>query len=140
MTQRLRAIPIAVLTLLAAAFVVLAPTQVEAQNQGRQTMPEAPPIEDGELRTFAHVYLDVAEVRDDLESELEETADQAEAQQLQQAAQAEMRGILEESELTIERYTQIGQILNVDPEQRAEFQALVEEIRQEEGDPGPVRR
>jgi hypothetical protein len=116
MTQRLRAVPIAVLT-----------------------MPEGPPIEDGELRTFAHVYLDVAEVRADLENELQENADQAEAQQLQQAAQAEMRTILDESELTIERYTQIGQILNVDPEQRAEFQTVVEEIQSEEGS-GPGGR
>lgn len=131
MTKRLRAIPTLLLTLLA-AFLVVAPAQLEAQNQGRQTMPEAPPIEDGELRTFAHVYLDVAEVRNDLETNLE-GAGETEAQQLQQEAQTEMRTILEESELSVERYTQIGQILNVDPEQRAEFQAVVEEIQEDEG-------
>lgn len=137
MMQRLRAIPTLLLTL-AVAALALAPTQLEAQNQGRETMPEAPPIEDGELRAFAHIYLDVAEVRQDLQQELE-AAPESEAQQLQQAAQAEMRGILEESEFTIERYTQIGQILNVDPEQRAEFRAVVEDIQADEGG-GPVLR
>jgi Spy/CpxP family protein refolding chaperone len=136
MIRRARTVSTAFLALLA-TLSVLAPAPAEAQSQGREIMPEAPPIEDGELRSFAHLYLDVAEVRDDLQHDLEDASGQAEAQRLQQEARDEMQSLVEESDFTIERYTQIGQILNVDPEQRAEFQALVEEIRADEGNGVP---
>jgi hypothetical protein len=136
MIRRARTVSTVFLALLA-TLSVLAPAPAEAQSQGREIMPEAPPIEDGELRSFAHLYLDVAEVRDDLQHDLEDASGQAEAQRLQQEARDEMQSLVEESDFTIERYTQIGQILNVDPEQRAEFQALVEEIRADEGNGVP---
>jgi len=136
MIRRARTVSTALLALLTTLFV-LAPAPAQAQSQGREIMPEAPPVEDGELRSFAHLYLDVVEVRDDLQHDLEEASGQAEAQRLQQEARDEMQSLVEESDFTIERYTQIGQILNVDPEQRAEFQALVEEIRAEEGNGVP---
>ena len=136
MIRRARTVSTVLLALLATLFV-LAPAPAQAQSQGREIMPEAPPIEDGELRSFAHLYLDVVEVRDDLQHDLEEASGQAEAQRLQQEARDEMQSLVEESDFTIERYTQIGQILNVDPEQRAEFQALVEEIRADEGNGMP---
>lgn len=139
MKHRIRTLSTFVFSLLAVLAVTVVPRGLSAQDPGTETMPEAPELSDGELQTFAHVYLDVAQVRAGLEERLAATGDEAEAQELQQAAQARMRTILKESELTIERYTRIGQILNVDPEQRAEFQALVRSIQEEEGG-GPVRR
>lgn len=139
MKNRIRAIPSLVLSLLAVFLVTVAPSRLAAQEQGTEIMPEAPEVGDGELEAFAHVYLDVAEVRQGLDERLQDTEDEALAQELQQTAQTRMRTILEESELTIERYTQIGQILNTDPEQRAEFQALLRSIQDEESG-GPLLR
>ncbi len=136
MSTMTRRIATTAFTLLLALFATAVPAQLDAQdaeNRGRQVMPEAPPIEDGEMETFAEVYLVVAEIRADLQAEVDDTSTPQEAQQLQQAAQMEMREALSESPLTIERYTQIGQILNVDPEQRAEFQALLEAMQDESG-------
>lgn len=133
MKKRARTFGTALFALLAAFLVTLTPTQLEAQdeNRGREIMPEAPEIEDGELRTFALVYLDVAEIRDDMQHEMEQAATPAAQQELQQEAQTAMRAVLSESPLTIERYTQIGQILNTDPEQRAEFEAVVRDLRED---------
>lgn len=122
----------------------VAPVQLSAQdaddteNRGRQIMPEAPPIGDGEMEDFAEVYLVIAEIREDFEHELEEIADPEQARALQRETTEQIRGVVTGSPLTVERYTQIGQILNVDPEQRAEFQALVREMREDDDTGEPI--
>jgi hypothetical protein len=104
-----------------ALLMALAPAQITAQDA-----PEAP--DRAELETFAEAYYEISQVRDEISPALAaaETAEEADA--LQQQANDEMMSILEDHDLTVERYASITQLLNQDEELRAEFEAIYAEI------------
>lgn len=111
----------------AAAFLLAAgANQAEAQVPAQQEMPETP--DRPELVTFTEAYIAVTEVRMELNEELGDVTDPETANALQQEAQEEMMTVLEEHELTPERYGEITTVLNADAELRSEFEEIYEEL------------
>lgn len=101
-----------------ALLMAMIPAHVGAQ--------EAPDRE--ELVTFTEAYVEIGEVRTEMSAELEAAESAEEANALQQEANERMVAILEEKDLTVERYGAITNILNTNEELRAEFQEIYAEI------------
>ncbi|MFP3947521.1 MAG: DUF4168 domain-containing protein [Gemmatimonadota bacterium] len=121
---------------LALAFAV-APVQAQQpapqpQPDQQQQQQDVPELEGETLESFAEAYIEIGDVRTEMQSELEGVQDQSEANEIQQDANEQMQTILEEHDLTVEDYQQITQVLNQDPEQRQEFEALVQELQEDQ--------
>ena len=110
----------------AVALLALALVSVPAQAQVLEGEVEQVPSE--ELREFAEIYLDVDEIRQEVEMEIATAESPEEAQQIQQQANVRMTAVVEEHGMSIERYTEITQALNTDPQQHQEFVSILEEI------------
>lgn len=105
---------------------------VQAQQPAPQPQQQVQDLEQETLETFAEAYLDIGDVRMEMQSRLENVQDQSQANQIQQEANQQMQAILEEHDLTAQDYQQITQVLNNDPEQRAEFESIVEDLQDED--------
>lgn len=108
-----------------------APVQAQ-QPAPQQQQQQVQELDQETLETFAEAYLDIGEVRTGMQSCLEDVQDQSQANRIQQEANIQMQDVLEEHDLTAQDYRQITQVLNNDQEQRAEFESIVEELREEE--------
>lgn len=111
-----------------AAIAVAGPTAADAQQQP----PPVEPIEnldDAELETFAAAFIDITEIRQEVQTELASVQDPERAQEIQVGAQQEMQDVLEENDLDAERYRRIGVTINQDPELQARFTEIVAELR-----------
>lgn len=119
--------------LLAVAFTA-APVHAQQQPAPQQPAPQqqVPELEPETLETFAEAYLEIGDVRMEMQSRLEGVQDQNEANQIQQEANNQMQEVLGEHDFTVQDYQQITQVLNNDPEQRQEFEQLVAELQEEE--------
>ena len=104
--------------------------------QAQQQQQNVPDLEEETIETFAEAYLEISDVRMDLQASLQNAQDDQQASQLQQQANQEMQAILEDHDMNVQEYQEITQVLNNDPEQRQEFEQVVEELREEEGTPG----
>lgn len=116
---------------LAAAFMVAAPNGVDAQ------VADPPPPDHEELVQFTEAFLEVTEIRQEMEVEVAQAETPEEANALQQQANDEMVATLEEHGLTTERYSEIVTLINQDEEVRAEFEELLEELSNGRLDGGP---
>jgi hypothetical protein len=96
---------------------------------------QASPPDSQELEVFVETYVDIQEVREDVERQMALVTSEEEAAALQAQANERMGAALEENDFTIERYTEITNILNADEELRLEFQQKYQEAL-EERDPG----
>lgn len=84
------------------------------------------------LEQFAHAYLDVQEINQELEVELGRVGDDVErAQQLQQEYSEEMNAAVLENDLRVEEYRQIVNAINTDEELRGRFVEVLQEIQEE---------
>ncbi len=120
-----------------AVLIAAQPGQAQQpQPQGQQDVPE---ISDDELETFTEAYIEIDQIRGEMQAEMQTAQDQATANEIQQQANQEMSSVLEDHGFTVEEYQQITQILNVDPDQRQEFQALLDEKLGEEDPPEGAR-
>lgn len=118
---------------LTAALVLLAGVgHADAQNPPAQETPNPPDRE--ELVTFTEAYIDVTEVQTELSEQVAEAETPEEANALQEEANEEILGILEEKELEADRYREITMVLNADEELRAEFQEIYVELTEGGGD------
>ncbi len=123
--RMLNRIAVAVVALaVGAVFASPAEAQIPGDQPGAQEVPEIP---QEDLETFADIYIDVDEVRQDLEMRMGAADSPEEAQQIQQEANELMTGIVEEHGMTVERYTEITEVLNADPEQHQEFVEILEQ-------------
>lgn len=109
---------------------------VQAQQQPAQ---EAPQLSEQELQTFAEAYVDIGDVRMEMQTRLQNAENEQEASQIQQQANAEMEEILNDHGLSVQEYQEMTQVLNSDPEQRQEFQQIVEELQGGQGGAPPQR-
>ena len=83
--------------------------------------------------------LDVTEVQEELQQTLAGIENPEEASQVQQQANLEMEEILDEYDLTAQRYSEVVTVLDMDPELNAEFQQILDEILEERGEElGPM--
>lgn len=107
------------------ALLIAVPAEAQQpQPQGQEDLPEIP---EEKLETFAEAYLEIDQVRAEMQMEMQTAEDQTEASQIQQEANAQMEAILDDHGFDVQEYQQITQVLNVDPEQREKFQAILEE-------------
>lgn len=112
------------LVALLAAVLHAAPGAAQ-QPQPQQDAPEVP---EAELETFAEAYADIADIRQELQTELQAAETSEEANQIQQEADSRMQAVLEEHGISVQRYQEITQVLNSNPEQRQEFEQILAEI------------
>lgn len=104
-----------------AALLIRAPADSAAQQQ------TATPDRE-ELVTFTEAFVEIAEVRDEMTPAIAQAESQEEAADLQSTANERMIEILDEHELDPQRYNTITQLINNDPEVRADFEAILAEI------------
>ncbi len=126
MRKRLLQGATATFTALAMAFLLA--TNAQAQDIPQEQAPPDTDVAQEELETFAEIYVDVDEVRAELEAEMAAADSPEEAQQVQQQANETMTQIVEGHGMSIERYTEITQALNADPELHDEFQSILGQI------------
>lgn len=120
------------LALIGVPGLVLAPDAAAQQQRPEQPQQQIE-VSDDELESFAKAYLAIQEVRQRVETQMQEAESPQEAQQLQQQGNAEMVQIVEDHDLEVQRYSQIGTALNQDPELSQRFRAIMEELREEGG-------
>lgn len=118
-----------VLTLALLAAFTAAPAQAQ-QQPAPQAVPE---LEEGTLETFAEAYLEIDELRMEMQTRLQAVQDAEQANAIQQEANNEMQRVLEEHEISVQEYQEITQVLNTDPEQRQEFEEILQELQTEQG-------
>lgn len=87
-------------------------------------------VADGELRDFAWAWRAVTAVRDRWRSRLK-ASDEEERRRAMAAANAEMRGAVEASPLSVERYNELVVALQGDPAFRRRVARLLEDAPQE---------
>lgn len=113
----------------AAAMPVMAqpeaPTPPPQQQQQERPQPQMPQqqqadidVSDAEVDKFANVYNQTADVRQEYTQKLQNAEDQEEAQQIQREANEEIKAVIEESPLTVERYQEIARATAQDTELR----------------------
>lgn len=96
------------------------------QQQQQQQQPQMPQqqqqadidVSDEEVQKFADVYNQTAEVRQKYTEQLQNAEGQEEAQEIQREANEEIKGVIEDSPLTVERYQEIARATAQDTELR----------------------
>lgn len=106
-------------------LALFAPPQVEAQQQ------QGDPPDQEELVTFTETYIEVMDVRAEMEAKVAQAASQETAQEIQEQATQEMAGIIQDHGLTPERYGEITATLNADEELLQEFQEIYTRLMEE---------
>lgn len=112
----------------AAAMPVMAQPEAPSpppQQQQERPQPQMPQqqqanieVSDAEVDKFANVYNQTADVRQEYTQKLQNAEDQQEAQQIQREANEEIKAVIEESPLTVERYQEIARATAQDTELR----------------------
>lgn len=106
----------------------------------QQTAPPAqqPQVEidfsDDELDSFAEAYVDVEALQAQYQAEFGTVDDPEQAQQIQQRFQTDVLQTIEAQGLDAERYDQIIQATQVDPEFTDDLLARIESVRQDRMD------
>jgi hypothetical protein len=110
---------------LIAAPLAWAPAAM-ADSQGMET--EAPDIDvsSAEVESFAAAMLDVQQLGQEWTQRMQETDDQEELSEMQQEAQEEMIGAIEDHGMTVEEYNEIATAAQQDPELAQEIQQAAE--------------
>lgn len=94
------------------------PQQERPQPQMPQQQQANVDVSDAEVQKFADVYNETAEVRQEYTQKLQNAEDQQEAQQIQREANEEIKAVIEDSPLTVERYQEIARATAQDTELR----------------------
>lgn len=120
------------------ALLVAAPLQAQSQGQGQSgaSAQETPQIAEQELRSYARAYLQIADVRAQLQQKVTQASGEEEKSAVRQEANQQMATILREEGISVQRYREITSVLNADPQQRQAFSSMVQEMRAQDDD-GP---
>jgi predicted secreted Zn-dependent protease len=86
-------------------------------------------LTDDELETFAEAYVEVIRIAGEVEAALVGVQDAQQAQSIQANGQEQMAEVLDEHDLTTERYRSIGDALNQDDELRERFLVMLDEVQ-----------
>lgn len=126
------------LVMLVGGLMLSAPASAQQQQQQQQQSQTQEPIEvaDDELESFAEAHIEVQDVRAELQASLQQSENAEEAQSAQQEANAEMVEIIQDHDMTTERFSQIVNGINADPELQERFDEVVEELTEDEDDGG----
>lgn len=82
-------------------------------------------ISEAEIRTIARVYVRLAEMQDEVDARAGEAETSEERASVEEEAFAAMDRVLQEQGMTLERYQQMMQLINADPEARRAFDRMV---------------
>lgn len=118
---------IAALSVGATAAPALA-QQAAAQPQAAQQQAPQVEVTDEELQTFVTAALAMQQAAPEWQAKLQGAADQAEAQKVQQEAQAALKAEIEKTGMAPERYNQIGMAAQADPELQARIGEKAKEM------------
>jgi hypothetical protein len=105
---------------LALALALAGPTDAEAQ------VADTPDQE--ELVQFTEAFLEVTEIRQDMEAQVAQAQSPEEANALQQEANDQMVAALDDHGMTTERYSEIVNLINQDEAVRNDFEELLVEL------------
>lgn len=117
--------------LLASLLGLFAVADLSAQ-QNPTSPPQQVELTDKVLKEFAVAYLELDEVRQEMELELQLVQSAEKAQEIQHEANTKMLAILDEHGFLQEDYAMIVGALNADEEARDRFAAILEELKEEE--------
>lgn len=117
--------------LLASLLGLFAVADLSAQ-QNPTSPPQQVELTDKVLKEFAAAYLELDEVRQEMELELQLVQSAEKAQEIQHQANTKMLAILDEHGFLQEDYAMIVGALNADEEARDRFAAILEELKEEE--------
>lgn len=106
------------------------PPAGQQQQQPPPGQQQAPQIEVGEeeMRSFAEAQIEIEGLRGEYQTRLQEAEGQEEARQIEQEANEEMVQVVEDQDLDVQRYTQIAQAIDADPDLRERFMELRQEL------------
>lgn len=106
--------------------------QQSGTSQGSMNQPQAAQevktdFEEKELKTFVEIQKDIGEVRNEYAQKIQAVEDQEEAQALQEEARDELIGVVENADLSVEKYNQIAQAYQASPEVRKKVNEMVQQ-------------
>ena len=138
MTSNFRRLPLA---LAMAALFGLSGAAIAQQGQPPTGQEGAPPagqpgmdqqqpgaqIDPDTLDRFVDAFVEVQHIREDFAERLQGVENEADAQAMQQEAQEEMIGAVEDNGLTVEEYNQVAMALQQDPAMMQQVQQMAQE-------------
>ena len=107
------------------SLVIFVPETVHAQESSGP----AAGVDDGQLRSFAKVYVQVEKIRENYGPQLKETQDPQKSIEIQKEAKSKIDNALAKEGLTIESYSQTVQKVNGNDELRKKAIEMIDNER-----------
>ena len=107
------------------ALIIVAP--VRAQAQGTSGQPAS--VDDGQLKSFAKVYVQIEKIRDTYVPQLKETQDPQKGTEIQLEAKSKIDEALAKEGMTAETYSQTVQVVSADNALRSKAIELITQER-----------
>lgn len=115
-----------------ALSLTLAASPALAQSSGQPSTPPAQTspapqvdVKEQELKSFASAVVQLQEIKQSYSQKIGQAGDKQKAQEIQGKMQEDMRRAIKDQGLSVERYTEIGQAVQNDPELRQQVNQLV---------------
>jgi len=111
--------------ILAAAFAFSSTAIAQQQRQGaQQQAPQNVDVSTSELQSFAEARTAITEIQQDYSQRLQNADDPEKANSLQQEANEEMIGAVQETGLDVESFNTIAMAIQNDPELQQQLQEI----------------
>lgn len=112
---------------LAVLFLVIRmPEPIHAQETPNR---QAATVDDGKLRSFAKVYVQVEKIRQTYGPQLKETQDPQKSMEIQKEAKSKIADALAQEGMTVESYSQVVQTMNGNDELRKKAIEFIDQER-----------
>jgi membrane protease subunit (stomatin/prohibitin family) len=112
---------------LAVLFLVIRiPEPLQAQETPNR---QAATVDDGKLRSFAKVYVQVEKIRQTYGPQLKETQDPQKNMEIQKQAKSKVDAALAQEGMTVESYSQVVQTMNGNDELRKKAIEFIDQER-----------
>jgi RecA/RadA recombinase len=118
--------PAIITGLVCALLLIGAPAVAQQQQQQQQEIGE---ISDTQLDKAAHAYLEITKLGESFRQEMQTAGDESERHELQQQANREMTGAVQQEGLEVQEYNQIIQRIQTDNDLMKNFMAKLQEIQ-----------
>jgi RecA/RadA recombinase len=118
-----RLYPAIITGLVCALLLIGAPAVAQQQQQ------EIGEISDTQLDKAAHAYLEITKLGESFRQEMQTAGDESERHELQQQANREMTGAVQQEGLEVQEYNQIIQRIQTDNDLMKNFMAKLQEIQ-----------
>jgi len=107
------------------ALIIVAPAPAQAQG----TSSQAASVDDGQLKSFAKVYVQIEKIRETYAPQLKETQDPQKGTEIQLEAKSKIDEALAKEGMTAETYSQTVQIVSADNTLRSKAIELIKQER-----------